>query len=295
MTAQEIGDLKEKVQKLAEVAGKYLDLKGILELAAEANEPVVETNVPAAGACEPKKNACQRETGISKLTEVSEIKSPSKTSLRIAVARDKAFCFYYEDNLELLESLGCQLVNFSPLEAVQLPEEIDGLILGGGYPELYGERLAANQSLLRDIRNRIVGGLPTYAECGGYIYLHEKMEDVKGVSYKMAGDIEGTCYFTDRLKHFGYVTMTAKEDNLLCKKGEKIRAHEFHRCVSDAAETVFDTVKAERHWDSFVAKDNLLAGFPHVHYYANPHMAERFVEQCRAYRDKKDSCERKQQ
>lgn len=282
VTAQEIGDLKEKVQKLAEMAGKYLDLQGILELAAEANEP-------AEGACEPKKNACQRETKINEMTEVSEIKSPSKTALRIAVARDRAFCFYYEDNLELLQSLGCELVEFSPLEAAQLPGEIDGLILGGGYPELYGEKLAANQSLLQDIRNRIVEGLPAYAECGGYIYLHEKMEDVKGASYKMVGVIEGTCRFTDRLQHFGYVTMTAKEDNLFCKKGEIIRAHEFHRCVSDAAETVFDTVKGEKHWDSFVAKDNLLAGFPHIHYYANPQVAKRFVAQCRAYRDTKDS------
>jgi cobyrinic acid a,c-diamide synthase len=260
VTAQEIADLKEKVNRLGETVEQYIDLDGILEIAQSAKQYEIAE----------KKELCDTK------------------QLRIAVARDKAFCFYYEDNLDLLRQLGCELVEFSPLQEKQLPANIDGLLLGGGYPELYGQQLSANQSLLCELRAAIKNGLPTHAECGGYMYLHETMTDVEGNVYRMAGVLKGSCHFTEQLQHFGYVTLKACTDNLLCEKGCELRAHEFHRCVSDVEQTVFDAVKGNKHWKSYVAGDNLAAGFTHIHYYANPAVAERFVEYCRKYHVKRN-------
>lgn len=132
-------------------------------------------------------------------------------NVRIALAYDSAFCFYYADNISLLEELGCEIVPFSPLSDKALPENIGGLILGGGYPELYAEKLSENIPLLHEIKESISGGLPVIAECGGFMYLNESIEDVNGICRKMAGVINGQAYRTDRLQRFGYVSLTAKK------------------------------------------------------------------------------------
>lgn len=268
VTADEIADLKEKMQILAEAAEQHIDLDGILELARTAQEPA---DLPGTGL-----QASQREPRCA-----------GKNPLRIAVAKDKAFCFYYEDNLTLLQELGCELVPFSPLADKTLPKDIDGLILGGGYPELYVTALEQNHAMRRAVRAEIAEGIPTYAECGGFLYLHREITAPDGTKGEMAGVFDGACVFTKKLQHFGYVELEALKDNLLCKKGVRIRAHEFHRCVSDLCADTFRVKKGGREWTGFISTDNVLAGFPHLHYYANPQFAQSFVEKCAEYQNKR--------
>ncbi len=268
ITADEVADLKEKVQLLAKAAEEYLDFDGILDLACTA-------------------------TGLTDL----EHKSPEflregqnasgKKRVRIAVARDRAFCFYYEDNFALLQALGCELVPFSPLADRALPKELDGLILGGGYPELYVRALEQNHAMRNAVRAEIANGIPTYAECGGFLYLHRELTAPDGTRGEMAGVFDGSCVFTKKLQHFGYVELEALKDNVLCEAGGRIRAHEFHRCVSDLCADTFREVKGDKAWTGFVSTENVLAGFPHLHYAANPQFAVHFVDKCAQFQDKR--------
>ena len=151
--------------------------------------------------------------------------------VRIGIARDKAFCFYYKDNLELLEKLGCELVPFSPLSDPRLPDGLSGLIFGGGYPELYGRTLAENKGLLQEIHSLIEDGIPCLAECGGFMYLHEELEDREGQVWKMTGNIKGRTWPVGRLVRFGYVKIMPEEARTEAGylfPGEEIRGHEFH-------------------------------------------------------------------
>lgn len=265
ITAEEITDLKKKMQHLAEAAENFLDLDGILEVAQTVKAP-------------------------ADWKPAWKVKNKAgKNSLRIAVAKDKAFCFYYEDNLMLLKELGCEIVPFSPLADKALPKDIDGLILGGGYPELYVSMLEKNRSMRRAVKAEIANGIPTYAECGGFLYLHREITAPDGTKGEMAGVFDGVCTFTQTLQHFGYVELEALKDNLLCKKGGRIRAHEFHRCVSDLCADTFREMKGDREWKGFVSTGNVLAGFSHLHYYANPQFAVRFVEKCAEYSVKRSS------
>lgn len=259
--ADEVADFTEKIQVLAQAAEEYIDLDGILQLAHTAQEPMKFT--------QEEKNAVKPK------------------SLRIAVARDKAFCFYYEDNLSLLQELGCTIVPFSPLADKALPTDIDGLVLGGGYPELYVKALEQNHAMRRAVRAEIANGIPTFAECGGFLYLHRELTAPDGTKGEMAGVFDGACVFTQKLQHFGYVELEARKDNLLCRKGGRIRAHEFHRCVSDLCVDTFLETKGDSTWMGFVSTKNILAGFAHLHYYANPQFAACFVDKCAQYQGKR--------
>ena len=191
VTADEITGLKEKLLRLSQLAEKYILIDKLLEAAENAVDmPCTEPDIP--------KNIAR--------------------NVRIALAYDSAFCFYYADNISLLEELGCEIVPFSPLSDKALPENIGGLILGGGYPELYAEKLSENIPLLHEIKESISGGLPVIAECGGFMYLNESIEDVNGIRRKMAGVINGQAYRTDRLQRFGYVSLTAKKDCMILDK-----------------------------------------------------------------------------
>lgn len=203
----------------------------------------------------------------------------------VAVARDEAFCFYYKDNLELLKALGCKLVPFSPLRDPALPQGVQGVILGGGYPEEHARALSENKGMLESIRKAVEAGMPCHAECGGFLYLHAKLTDREGDTYPMTGVFSGSAYPTEKLVRFGYVNLTAVKDGILLKKGETIRGHEFHYWDStDNGEMV----KAEkpdgtRVWECIHMRGALFAGFPHISYGSNPNFAERFVTQARQY------------
>jgi cobyrinic acid a,c-diamide synthase len=250
VTAGEIADLQQRMDALGALAEKCLDVDGILDLAASAGPlPLPEPVVPVV------------------------------SGVRVAVARDKAFCFLYEENLRLLEELGCEPVYFSPLTDRRLPENIGGLYLPGGYPELYLRDLSENP-IKHEIRRAVEGGLPTVAECGGFLYLHDTLDGAE-----MAGVIHAAAFATGELQRFGYVNLTAERDNLLCRAGESIRAHEFHYYDSADNGGGFTAAKASgrRSWPCVHATDTLYAGFPHLYFPANPAFAEAFVRKAARY------------
>jgi cobyrinic acid a,c-diamide synthase len=247
VTAAEVKDLKEKLHLLSLQAEKSLDLDGLLALARSADP--VESAPPALPRLEP---------------------------VRIAVARDNAFCFYYADSLRVLEDLGAELVSFSPLSDPALPEDIQGLYLGGGYPELYTDQLSRNRSMLASVKAALEGGLPCIAECGGFMYLTEQI-----AGSPMVGFLPGGSRDTGKLVRFGYITLQAKEDNLLCRAGEAIRGHEFHHWDSDRTGDGFRAVKPSgRSWDAAFSGPRLYAGYPHFHFRANPAFAVNFYTCC---------------
>ena len=250
VTAAEVERLEPMLDRLAEQAAQSLDLDALLDLARSA-PPLRFAPPPLPAPGEP---------------------------VRVALARDKAFCFYYEDNLELLRELGVDLVPFSPLADARLPKDVHGLYLGGGYPELWAETLEANAALRRSLRAALEGGLPCIAECGGFMYLTESI-----AGHAMVGLIPGDCADTGRLTRFGYVTLRAEKDNLLCAAGESVRGHEFHRwdCPDPGGDFTAEKPGGKRRWACVHATDSLYAGFPHFHFYANPRFAERFYQACR--------------
>lgn len=251
VTAEEIGDLQQIVERLAAQAAKSIDFAAIEELANGA-APLSYT--------EP---------------EIEVVGHPT-----IAVAQDKAFCFYYQDALDLFADLGAKLVPFSPTYDAHLPE-CDGIFLGGGYPELYAKDLEANTTMLADIKAHIAASKPCYAECGGFMYLLERYKDDTN-SYNWVGAIPGESALTKKLTRFGYIHLTAQKDNLLCKAGEKINAHEFHYSDSTNNGTSFAAAKASGKgaWECAVTTETLYAGYPHLHLYGNIEFAKNFVKAC---------------
>lgn len=253
VTAAEISDIKSKMNMLADYAEKYIDIDKLLEIA-ECDDIEAE---------------------IKPIKKIAGVK--------IAVARDKAFCFYYEDNLNLLRDMGAEITEFSPLENEEVPE-CDGLILGGGYPELYGDILEKNTVTLNSVKDAIQNGMPCIAECGGFMYLHDSIDN-----HKMAGVIHAECHKTDRLQRFGYMEMTAESDNILCKKGDIIRTREFHYYGSDQCGNGFTARKGDKEWKCVNTQGNLFAGFPHIHFWANTDFAENFIKSCEEYKCIKQS------
>ena len=263
VTAEEIGDLQQRLEKLGEQAMQTIDLPPLLKIAAQA--PALA--VPAV-----------------------QLPAPNPTPLRIGVARDKAFSFYYADNLELLEQLGAQLVEFSPLHDPQLPDDLDGLLLGGGYPELYADTLSQNRTLMAQIKASLQNGLPCIAECGGFQYLCEQLEGADSKSYPMVGFLPGSSFRTPSLRRFGYVRLTAQKDNLLCKKGEGFAAHEFHYWDSQHCGNGCIAQKPCRRssWECVVCDENFWAGYPHLYFYANVQMAKNFLNRCNRFHTQKE-------
>ena len=263
VTAEEIGDLQQRLEKLGEQAMQTIDLPLLLKIAAQA--PALA--VPPV-----------------------QLPAPNPTPLRIGVARDKAFSFYYADNLELLEQLGAQLVEFSPLHDPQLPDDLDGLLLGGGYPELYADTLSQNRTLMAQIKASLQNGLPCIAECGGFQYLCEQLEGADSKSYPMVGFLPGSSFRTPSLRRFGYVRLTAQKDNLLCKKGEGFAAHEFHYWDSQHCGNGCIAQKPYRRssWECVVCDENFWAGYPHLYFYANVQMAKNFLNRCNRFHTQKE-------
>ncbi len=253
VTAAEVQGLKEKLALLAQTAEESIDLDGLLALGKKAH-PLSYTDLWA--------------------------ELPSHSGVKLAVAKDQAFCFQYQDNLDLLKTLGADLVFFSPLADHKLPPDVNGLILCGGYPEEYAGALAANSSMRNSIKTAVQHGLPTIAECGGFLYLLERLSDRLGNTYPMAGALKGSSHMTQRLSRFGYLTLTAKQDNLLCKAGETMRAHEFHYSDSDGGGQDMIAKKREKSWQCIHADDTIFAGYPHFHLAGNPMLAHRFLARC---------------
>lgn len=202
----------------------------------------------------------------------------------LAVARDEAFCFYYEDSLDVLRQCGAELVFFSPLHDKVLPP-CDGLYLGGGYPELYAGALSDNVSMRQSIARALVQNLPCFAECGGFMYLHEYFRTADGRRLPWVGAVHGETFMTKSLRRFGYVTLTAGTDSLFGPAGIQIEAHEFHYSDSTDSGSAFTAQKAgsARTWPCMVVQGNLVAGYPHLHFAGNPEWAAHFVQAARRH------------
>lgn len=250
---EEIVDLQQKLMELAEILEKSVDIDGLLELAEHAEElPVQESPVAY-------------HTG---------------RKIRIALAKDEAFCFFYQDNLELLEEMGAELVPFSPIHDKKLPEHIDGMLFHGGYPELYAKKLSENKEMLAAVCAAVQTGIPYMAECGGFMYLHQEMEDMEGHSWPMAGVIHGKSWRTPRLTRFGYITL--EDGTCFGEHVGAIRAHEFHYFDSDCCGEAYTAKKplSSRLWKCIHSDGQGMSGFPHMYYYSNLRVPEQFLRAC---------------
>ena len=203
------------------------------------------------------------------------------------MAQDKAFCFAYAETLDCLRTAGAELVFFSPVHDTALPEDICGLYLPGGYPELYARPLSENKTMRDAIRDAVNGGLPTVAECGGFLYLGQTLEDASGTAWPMAGVLPGKGVKVGRLVRFGYADMTAKADSLLFHTGEHLYIHEFHHWDSTDNGSCFSVWKSEKvQWECGFASMSLYAGFPHL-YWAGTPLPRRFVSGAKFYQRQK--------
>jgi cobyrinic acid a,c-diamide synthase len=209
--------------------------------------------------------------------------------LRIGVARDHAFSFYYEDNLDLLREQGAEIIPFSPIVERALPSDLDALYFGGGYPELYARELSANTPLLDQIRAFARSGGHIYAECGGLLYLSQQLSTADGSVYPMLGILPLKMEMTSKLVDFGYVTVTFTEDCLLGPRGTTIRGHSFHysRICSDTEVTtsyqVDFSLSGKQQKEGFT-RGNVLASYVHLHFGANPAVARHFAAALRRAR-----------
>lgn len=258
----ETEDIKKRLCGLAEELPKTVSLEKIKEIAEGAEELEAVTRQG-------------ERAGISML----------KSCPVIAVARDEAFCFYYEDNLRLLREKGAEIKYFSPLRDKELPEGCSGLLLGGGYPELYAGELGENTELLTVIRQAAAKGMPIVAECGGFLYLHSCLVDGEGLSHAMAGVLPGTCRDAGKLVRFGYVELEEKRSSFL-PPGERIRGHEFHYFDSEDNGSDCLAIKpvTGKAYPCVLSGENFWLGFPHLYYPSNPKFAQSFVEKAERYR-----------
>ena len=253
---EEIPDLQQKIDHAADILEVTLNLEALFMAAGGAPALQVETGNPE-----------EREG----------------SSVTVAVAQDEAFSFYYEDNLELLEELGAKIVYFSPLHDRELPEA-DGLLIGGGYPELKAGELAANTGMLASIRKAADSGMPILAECGGFQYLQEELVDKEGAVHRMCGVLKGSSRMTDRLVRFGYVEVSG--EGLYFGTGRTIRGHEFHYSDSTENGSACKAVKpGGKSWDCMVVQGRIAAGYPHLYYRSCPAFAESFVIECGKFRE----------
>lgn len=221
----------------------------------------------------------------------TEICIKSTYNLKIGIPYDSAFNFYYQDNLDMFEEMGCTLIKFSPLKDKKVPEGIDGLYIGGGFPEVFAKELSENYEMKISLKQVIENGLPTYAECGGLMYLTTAIKNLAGDSFDMVGIFENTSEMTKSLQRFGYVNVKQNHATVLGAKGLSFKAHEFHRSTLNtiADEQKMYDIKKERKsnqktWQCGYTRYNCLGGYPHIHFYSNPEVAEGFLKSCQTHK-----------
>lgn len=259
---QEQSELRGHLNAFAKQLEEYLDVDGILELAGYSKKEESEQS-----------NQTDLNQEETKQDEIRPIDSESEPpTRRMAVAMDEAFCFYYQENLDFLRQHGWEVVPFSPLHDVALPEQVHAILLGGGYPELYAKELSANEPMLVSIRNAHAEGIKILAECGGFLYLQEHLEDEMGNCWPMAGLIHADGFRTEKLGRFGYISLTQNG-------AVRIKGHEFHYWESTAPGSAFRAEKpqSDRGWDCMYWTDSLLAGFPHLYYLSGPDLILSFL------------------
>jgi cobyrinic acid a,c-diamide synthase len=219
--------------------------------------------------------------------------TPVPAKVRLALARDEAFSFYYEDSLDLLTAWGAEIVPFSPLHDQGLPEGAAGVYLGGGFPELFAGPLAENRPMHKALRTAARGGMPIYGECGGLMYLLESITDMEGRPYPMVGLVPGQAAMVGRRLKLAYVTALARQSSPLLAAGDAARGHEFHwselRADWPAERLAYDLVDRDGRREGY-ASGNLLASYIHLHFGANPRLAPRLVETCAQWAEEAVQC-----
>ncbi|MFA6803299.1 MAG: cobyrinate a,c-diamide synthase [Candidatus Methanomethylophilaceae archaeon] len=254
----EIESLKKKLKELARILEESLDMDLLIRIANTADD-----------------------------LDYKEPRFPIVDGrLKIAVAADDAFCFTYNDNLRILEKMGAEIVDISPIHDRTLPADIDGIILSGGYPELHAKELSENRSMRRDMFDRISKGLPCIAECGGFMYLNKTIEDRDGEKYEMVNLLDGDCFRTDKLVRFGYVSIRSVSDELILRKNDTIKGHEFHYwdCTDNGDSCIASEIRRKREYTCIQGGPRIFAGFPHLYYYSNPDVPYNFLRKCLEYR-----------
>lgn len=267
------GTLSDTVASLSDEIKESIDISKLIEAANSAPDFIPEPDKP-------------------------EINSPEICGadiVRIGIALDEAFSFYYEDGLDILRRAGAKLVPFSPLHDKNLPPDLDGIYIGGGFPEIFIEQLAANNEIKGAIKAAAESGIPVFAECGGLMYLSRFIIDFDGKKYPMVGLVPGTSIMQNRLAGMGYVTAESTTDNIISSQGNCVRGHEFHYSRLEPDTTEFPYAfkftrnrSGETVLDGYADK-NILASYLHLHFGTNPQLAVNFVNNCRNYGYKKDN------
>jgi len=260
----EIDELDNKLDYVAEKLEEYLDIEKILMIA-EGDKNEFDS---------------KRRDGIRNVTDV-----------KLAIAYDKAFNFYYQDNLDLLEETGVELIKFSPLEDKKLPE-CDGIYIGGGFPEVFASELSMNTDILKNIKQKSLEGMPIYAECGGLMYLGETVEDMDANVYNMTGIFRGTSKMQNKLQRFGYCSGKANRQTIISGKDEIVKGHEFHYSVFESEmDNAYDMFKEMsngdiKRWGGGYCIGNTLGTYLHIHFCSDYKISLNFINEMEKYKEK---------
>ncbi|GMA99416.1 cobyrinate a,c-diamide synthase [Pelosinus sp. IPA-1] len=259
----------DRISELREQISSQLDINKLLEIA-------------------------QSSPSLCSLEEVTNNSKKIPLNLRIGVAQDDAFSFYYPESLDVLKSLGAEIIPFSPISDNELPQ-VDGLLFGGGFPEMFANELAVNVSMRQSIKQACQEGMPVYAECGGFMYLTKKIVDFEGQKYDMVGAIPATCSMQSKLQTVGYVEATALTENILCDNGDILRGHEFHfsQMIIDENQKdfpwafEFKKTRTGEVYNGGYASKNVVASYLHMHFAGNEKNALRFLSSCKLFKQKR--------
>ncbi len=272
----EIADINARIARSAKIMERGCDIEKIVAIMGSDKTVSSKTR---SRSCSNVADARLEKTSPSADVSTGYFSETFYRPLIVAVALDEAFCFYYPQNLSLLEELGADIVYFSPLHDKRIPQNADVLLFGGGYPELHLPELAANHFMLESVQNAIKNGMPCIAECGGFMYLHDAIFDKSGIEYKMAGVIDGKCHYTGHLVNFGYTTITG------CNNGSDpgsslagMRGHEFHYydSTATAGDLKLCKLSSGKEYNGMILTDNCLLGWPHLYYPSKPEAVEAF-------------------
>jgi cobyrinic acid a,c-diamide synthase len=272
--SSEIEDLDRKIGIASKHLEEHVDIEGLLRCFSEGEQHNEYKEAFTKSVIEDSEFECDNKL-------LDNISGP----LRIAYAYDKAFNFYYIENLELLEKVG-ELIPFSPLSDKSLPENIDFLYIGGGYPEVFEEELGSNIELLKDIENKLEKGLPAYAECGGLMYLTKGSE-----KNKLVGFFDGEYKMSNGLVNFGYAELQISKENHVFPKGLKINCHEFHKSYVELKEPATFSLNKnyydeELNWKCGYIKNNVIASYAHIHFYGNMEFINNLIKLAEKHKDR---------
>ncbi len=277
VTPDEVESINEIIEILSDELEENVDVDAVLKVAGEAPDETLGV-----------------ATGVASVEASGEnvvLTTNAGTSNKpvIAISKDEAFCFLYEENVNELKKAGAEIKYFSPLHDKSLPNDADVVILVGGYPEEYLKMLCENESMMRSLKEAADKGMPVVAECGGFMYLHKIIKDKDGSEYKGVGIIDGECYYTGHLVRFGYVEIKEKKFNFLESNG-MIKGHEFHYYDStyNGDDCIITKAYSKKSYDAVIDKDNMWAGFPHLYYPSGGDWTMGLVKKAVKYHEEKN-------